>query len=376
MGRWVGGYVSRWMEGQQVHVPWVRHGHERRGGQGMEAVQAVFWKKRPMHRYVPLASEGRGVHRQHLDCVSNGGHGDLVSVPAWDMRWAWNRSVGRLVERRGEGRHWLGGGASEKPRGQGRAGQGRQLCSRAGTRRVLSRARPHAPHHLSSAITGWHFWQFWHCLSLPAAAPCLGTRVAARPCAWVHRGRGPNERLLSMSVSEVCDSEQEEAGTQGSSAGNQRTYGESPSRRHHPATLTSPSCTSGHLLCLTLTTMLPTLTDGADPTACTLPHALLSALPLLSVSSNGAPCYSQLRPRRHSSRCRRRLRCLFRTAAHWPLQSPNSPPSGGHGSYAGAAGQPLPCAREPPYLYLYALGIARQDETRPTRPLLPTLAAL
>jgi hypothetical protein len=48
------------MEGQQVDVPWVRHGHERRGGQGMEAVQPVFWKKHPMHRYVPLASEGRG----------------------------------------------------------------------------------------------------------------------------------------------------------------------------------------------------------------------------------------------------------------------------------------------------------------------------
>jgi hypothetical protein len=146
------------------------------------------------------------------------------------------------------------------------------------------------------------------------------------------------------------------------------------------ATLTLPSprpharpgiCSASHSL-----PMPPTLTDGADPTACTLPHALLSALPLLSVSSNGAPCYSQLRPRRHSSRWRRRLRCLSRTAAHWPLQSPNSPPSGGHGSYAGAAGQPLPCAREPPYLYLYALGIARHDETRPTRPLLPTLAAL
>jgi hypothetical protein len=316
-------------------------------------------------------AKGRGVHRQHLDCVSNGGHGDLVSVPAWDMRWAWNRSVGRLVERRGEGRHWLGGGASEKPRA------GSSVPARAHDAPCPGPAHAHLTISLRQ-FTGWHFWRFWQCLSLPAAAPCLGTRVAARPCAWVHRGRGPNERLLSMSVSEVCDSEQEEAvaGTQGSSAGNQRTYGESPSRWHPPATLTSPSCTSGHLLCLTLTTMLPTLTDGADPTACTLPHALLSALPLLSVSSNGAPCYSQLRPRRHSSRWRRRLRCLSRTAAHWPLQSPNSPPSGGHGSYAGAAGQPLPCAREPPYLYLYALGIARQDETRPTRPLLRTLAAL
>jgi hypothetical protein len=66
------------------------------------------------------------------------------------------------------------------------------------------------------------------------------------------------------------------------------------------ATLTLPSprpharpgiCSASHSL-----PMPPTLTDGADPTACTLPHALLSALPLLSVSSNGAPCYSQLRP--------------------------------------------------------------------------------
>jgi hypothetical protein len=211
----------------------------------MEAVQAVFWKKRPMHRYVPLASEGRGVHRQHLDCVLNGGHGDLVSVPAWDMRWAWNRSVGRLVERRGEGRHWLGGGASEKPKGQGRAGQ---LCSRAGTRRTLSRARPRAPHHLSSAIYRVALLAIL-ALPIPPSSSTVSWDTRRRRALCLGAS-GPGSQR-EVSVSEVCDSEQEEAGTQGSSAGNQRTYGESPSRRHHPATLTSPSCTSGHLLCLT-----------------------------------------------------------------------------------------------------------------------------
>jgi hypothetical protein len=122
--------------GWWVDVPWVRHGHERRGGQGMEGVQSVFWKKPPMHRYVPLAREAR-VHRQHLDCVSNGGHGDLVSVPAWDID---GHGTGVLVDLlSGVARAAIGwAGAQAKSQG---AGALQPLCSRAGTRRPLSRAR-------------------------------------------------------------------------------------------------------------------------------------------------------------------------------------------------------------------------------------------
>lgn len=257
-------------------------------------------------------------------------------------------------------------GHKRKAKGQARPGQRGSLqpvCSRAGTRRPLSRARPGSPHHPSWAIWAlwhffWPFWQFgqfWHFPPFPqqhrvlghASSPglvrgCIGAAVHARVRSVLRRR------------------------TRRRHAGNQRTYGESPSLSSLPSPSPSPSCTSGHLLCPII--VLPTLTDDADPTACMHTAAstafgptavvgfikrrplLLSATPPSSfVSMAAAPAMPVP------------LRC--------PLATSKSPPSGGHGSYAGAAGQPLPCAREPPYLYLYlyALGISRRDETRPTR---------
>jgi hypothetical protein len=109
----VGGWMGWWVDGCAVGATWPRA--SRRAGNGRRAVSLL--EKAPHASVCAFGEGGEGPPAASRLCVKwrPRRSGQCASM---GHRWAWNRSVGRLVERRGEGGHWLGGGASEKPRGR------------------------------------------------------------------------------------------------------------------------------------------------------------------------------------------------------------------------------------------------------------------